>query len=333
MKSILVGADVIWQVYPSDTLKQLEQCAGLDSSFVINAENWKNYTKQMQEAELIFSTWGMVEFTKEEIREYLPNLKAVYYAAGSVQYFARPFLEGGVRVFSAWAANAVPVAEFTLAQIVLANTGYFQAAKYHSKGDTELSYPYAHRFPGNYGCKIGILGAGQIGTLVINMMKNYHLETLVFDPFLSDERAAQLGVTKASLEKIFAECQTISNHLANNEQTVGMLNYDRCFSRMKDTATFINTGRGAQVVEADLVRALQEKPDATALLDVTFPEPPEKGHPFYSMPNVLLTPHIAGSKGDEVQRMSLFMLQEYERVTSGVAPLYEVTTEMLAHMA
>lgn len=333
MKSILAGAPVILSVYPESTLNKLEQIAGLDSSFVIDQNNWKSYADQMREADMIFSTWGMPVFIEEEIREYLPKLKAVYYGAGSVQDFAKPFLNCGVRIFSAWAANAVPVAEYAVAQIILANTGYFQACAYHSCGDTEHSYPYGHLFPGNYGCKVGILGAGQIGTLVIKMLKSYHLDVLVFDPFLPDERAEQLGVKKTSLEEIFTECQTISNHLANNAQTVGMLNYERCFSRMKDTATFINTGRGAQVVEDDLVRVLTEKPNATALLDVTFPEPPQPGHAFYSMPNVFLTPHIAGSKGQEVQRMSLYMLQEFERVQSGEKPLYEVSMEMLAHMA
>ncbi|MDD6174324.1 MAG: hydroxyacid dehydrogenase [Firmicutes bacterium] len=333
MKSVLMGGNAIRNVYPAETRSELQKKAGLDTEQVFTGENWRSHTGELAEADAIFSTWGMPAFSEEEIRQYLPNVREVYYAAGSVQAFAKPFLHCGVRVFSAWAANAVPVAEFTVAQIILANTGYFQAARYHSCGDTKHSYPYGSLFPGNYGCRIGILGAGQIGTLVIRMLKAYRLEVLVFDPFLSDERAAELQVTKAPLETIFAECQTISNHLANNAQTVGMLNYETCFSRMKDNATFINTGRGAQVVEEDLVRALQEKPDATALLDVTWPEPPQPGHPFYSMPNVFLTPHIAGSKGDEVQRMSLYMLQEFDRVHSGEKPLYEVTEEMLAHMA
>ena len=76
-----------------------------------------------QNTEYIFSTWGMPQFTEEEIKRYLPSLKAVFYGAGSVQAFARPFLNCGVKVFSAWAANAVPVAEYTVAQILLAKPG------------------------------------------------------------------------------------------------------------------------------------------------------------------------------------------------------------------
>lgn len=93
------------------------------------------------------------------------------------------------------------------------------------------------------------------------MLKEYRLKVVVFDPFLSEEEAERLGVEKCGLERLFAESQTISNHLANNPQTAGMLNYG-LFRRMKPNATFINTGRGAQVVEADLVRALRENPGA-----------------------------------------------------------------------
>ena len=69
------------------------------------------------DVEMIFSTWGMLPLSKEEIAEKLPNLKHVFYAAGSVQYFARPFIESGVHVYSAWMANAVPVIQFAFAQI------------------------------------------------------------------------------------------------------------------------------------------------------------------------------------------------------------------------
>ncbi|MBR7097844.1 MAG: glycerate dehydrogenase, partial [Clostridia bacterium] len=125
---------------------------------------------------------------------------------------------------------------------------------------------------------------------------------------------------------------TVSNHLANNAQTRGMLNY-ALFSQMRQNAVFINTGRGAQVVEDDLVRALMERPDLTALLDVTYPEPPVEGHPFYTLPNCLLTPHIAGSAGDEVARMGKYMLDECQTYLAGEPCKYEVSLKMLETMA
>ena len=124
----------------------------------------------------------------------------------------------------------------------------------------------------------------------------------------------------------------MSNHLANNPQTVGMLKYD-LFSKMRENAVFINTGRGAQVVEDDLVRILRERPGLTALLDVTYPEPPVDGHPFYTLPNCLLTPHIAGSAGDELARMGEYMLTECQAYLGGKPCKYEVSIKMLETMA
>lgn len=287
-----------------------------------------------RQADYIFSTWGMFNLNEEELQTYFPRLKAVFYAAGSVQGFARPLLKRGVRVFSAFAANAVPVAEYTVAQIVLAGKGFLQTmALYSGDGNHRAASAYCNSFPGNYGCQVGLIGAGAIGKLVIRMLKSYRLKVVVFDPFLSEDEAERLGVEKCGLEKLFAESQTISNHLANNPQTVGMLNYG-LFRRMKPNATFINTGRGAQVVEADLARALREEPGRTALLDVTDPvEPVDPSGELCRLPNVFLTPHIAGSMAEEIRRMGEYMEEEYRAVAAGLPVRFEVTEKMLATMA
>lgn len=284
------------------------------------------------EVEYIFSTWGMPTMTEEDIRRCFPRLKCVFYAAGSVQAFARPFLACGVRVFSAWAANAVPVVEYTLAQIILANKGFFAHAREMKQGNREACKLMKTAYPGNYGENVGIIGVGMIGSQVAERLKSYKLNVLAFDPFLSDERAESLGIRKATLDEIFANCRVVTNHMANNEQTQGMLDY-KYFSEMLPYSTFINTGRGAQVVEEDLVRVLEERDDVTAILDVTFPEPPAKGHPFYRLPNCFLTPHIAGSLVNETHRMAEYIIEEYNRFISGEPCRYEVNEKMLETMA
>ncbi len=288
--------------------------------------------EELREVAYLFSTWGMPALGKEQIRAYFPGLKAVFYAAGSVQGFAREYLEAGVQVFSAWAANAVPVAEFTVAQILLAGKGYFQGLRRQERAGRAAFDSYSNTFPCNYHVKVGILGAGMIGSRVLEMLKAYDLETLAYDPFASDEKLQALGAKRATLEEIFSQCQTISNHIANLPATQGMLTYG-LFSRMKPNATFINTGRGAQVVEADLVRALQEEPGRTALLDVTWPEPPEEGSPLLTQENVFLSPHIAGSMHNEVARMGVYMEEEYQRLIQGRPTRYQVTLSMLETMA
>lgn len=285
-----------------------------------------------KETRYIFSTWGMPRFTRQEIRKYLPNLQAVFYAAGAVGYFAEPFLAEGIHVFSAWAANAIPVAEYTAAQIILANKGFFQLHGRYRNSHRE-AVDYANTFPGNYEAGVGLIGLGMISSHVIELLKPCNLDIYVCSNHLTHEHARALGVKKADMEYIFKNCQTISNHLANKDFNKGMLNY-ALFSLMKDNATFINTGRGQEVNEADLLRALTEKPGRTAVLDVTDPkEPVPTDDPIWKLDNVILTPHRAGSAGDEILRMGAYMMEEYHNFTTGGDTKYEVTTRMLATMA
>lgn len=332
MKAILLSdGEAIMKVYSERSLEELRKIPGF---------NGKAYTKEavvnnpnaFKETEYIFSTWGMPVFTEEEIGKYFPSLKCVFYAAGSVQKFARPFLNSGVKVFSAWAANAVPVAEYTVAEIILANKGFYLTSRILKAKDNTKAREEGGNYPGNYGAKVGIIGAGMIGKLVINMLKAYNIDVLVFDPFLPDEKAEELGVKKVELAELFSECNVISNHLANNEQTQKMLNYS-LFSSMKPYATFLNTGRGAQVVEDDLIRALTERPDLTAVLDVTMPEPPVETSELYTLENCILSPHIAGSSGNEIWRMAEYIVDEYKHYISGEPCKYEVSLKMLETMA
>ena len=323
--------DQIFSVYDAETVCKLQKITNIEKK-IYRKEDIISSPDEFLDVDIVFSTWGMPEFTEEEIKSCFPSLKCVFYGAGTVQKFARPFLACGVKVFSAWAANAVPVAEMTVAQIVLANKGYFLTNRlYHTEGNRAARDTFK-KCNGNYGETVGIIGAGMIGKLIIQMLKQYNLKVIVFDPLLSDEKADELGVEKCELGELFARAFVVSNHLANNEQTKGMLHYDH-FCRMRENAVLINTGRGAQVVEDDLVRVLRERPDLTALLDVTYPEPPADDHPFYTLPNCLLTPHIAGSAGDEVARMGEYMLDEYRAFLNGESCKYEVSMKMLETMA
>ena len=318
-------------VYGGDVIDRMGKLCEIDTT-VYSRDDVLASPARFSDVEIIFSTWGMPAFSTEEIKSIFPHLEALFYAAGTVQSFARPFLEAGCQVFSAWAANAVPVAEYAVSQIILANKGFFTHAYLMGQQKVKESKKLNSIYPGSYGARVGLIGCGMIGSLVAEMLKQYRLEVLVFDPFLSSEKAHKLGVRVTDLIEIFSTCQTVSNHLANNSQTRGILNYSH-FSAMLPYATFLNTGRGAQVVEDDLVRALTERPDLTAVLDVTFPEPPVADHPFYTLPNCFLTPHIAGSLGDEVRRMAEYMYEECGKYLAGQDCRYRVTEKMLETMA
>lgn len=324
------GRNAICQVYSPEILERLKREVNLHE-ITIDKGNLQEHAELLKPVEYVFSTWGMPAFSEEEITTYMPNLKVLFYAAGSVQAFARPFLRCGKMVLSAAAANGVPVAEFALAQILLANKGFYQSTV-KMKKDRAAASSFCRHFPGNYRVKVGLLGFGVIGSKVAELLKPFNVEVFVFDPFLSEERAGQCGVRKADLTEIFSTCQTISNHLADKDEIAGLLN-KRYFDLMGSHATFINTGRGRQVVERDLADALREVPTRTAVLDVTVREPLEPDSPLLELDNVFLTPHIAGSMGHEVWRMAEFMIEDLIRIQNGETPKYNVTLEMLETMA
>lgn len=175
----------------------------------------KSYTKtdilsnrsQFIDTTFVFSSWYMPVFSENEIDENFPSLKAVFYAAGTVKYFALPFLNRGIKVFSAASANAIPVAEFVTAQILLANKGYFQAQKEYKKPFWRFSFNKGRKCSdqknGNYNTKIGIIGCGAIGSRIVGLLKPYQLDVLVYDPYLSGNRIKELGVKKNRFEKPF----------------------------------------------------------------------------------------------------------------------------------
>ena len=309
--------------------KELEVLPG-----IVTEKNLEQHKAFLRETEVIVATWNIVPFTDAQLSEYFPKLQLVLYGAGSVQGFARPFLSRGIRLVSGWAAMSIPVSEMTASLVLLSNKGYFQTLlAYKRDGHSASKKLNSSTFPGNYEIKVGILGVGMIGSKVAERLKASNLEILVYDPYLSDERAAALEVKKATLEEIFSSCQTVTNHMAHNPQTENMLKYD-LFKLMPETASFINTARGAAVVEADLARALKEKPLRTAILDVTYPEPiQDKNHDFLALPNVFLTPHIAGYANLEVMRLADYMYDELLRFKAGEKLIYEVTLPMLESMA
>ena len=277
--------------------------------------------------DFLFSTWG---FPKIDVKKY-PNLKCVFYGAGSVQLFGRNLLENNIRLFSAWKANAVPVAEFTFAQILLAVKGYFPSLAI-AKKDRPKANRLINAHPGAYQTRVGILGLGAIGSLVAGRLKSTDLEVWVYDPFVTEERAKELGVSLHSLEEIFASCQVVTNHIANLPATVGILKREHFFS-MPDYACFINTGRGAQLDENDLYDALKENQTRFALLDVITDEKNFEKCVLNELDNCFITPHMAGTSGLETERMGQRMVDNLKLYLKGEKSEDEVTLKMLETMA
>lgn len=297
---------------------------------VITDKLLDEHQEQLAQVEAIFSTWSMFDLTPEQLAR-MPRLKGVFYAAGSVRHFAHNMIDRDIAVVSAWGANAFCVAEFTLSQILLAGKGYWRNMRdWHQRPVQPDIKPFKGK--GNYGHTVALLGAGQVGRRVMELLRHFKLDIAVYDPFLSDADAARLGARKVSLKEAFAHGYVVSNHMPNLPETTGIINRALLASMPAD-ATFINTGRGASVVESDLVAVMTERPDLTALLDVTDPEPPLTDSPLYGLPNVHLTSHIAGAINEEVVRMADCMIEEFQAFQAGKPLRFAVTKKMLETMA
>jgi phosphoglycerate dehydrogenase-like enzyme len=298
---------------------------------VVNGRSFDEHASKLGDVEVIFASWGLPAFTEAHFAA-MPRLRAVFYAAGNVKAFAGPLVERGVVLVSAWAVNAIPTAELVLSQILLTCRGYFRGVRlYAATKDPARAKDF--RRAGAAGETIGLIGTGFIAQRLAKHLHAFGFRVLASasDPFLTDERARHMGVERVPLEELFVRSFVVSNHVPDLPSTKQILGAD-LFARMRDGATFINSGRGAQVVEADLARVLAARPDLTALLDVTFPEPPRADSPLWTLPNVVVSPHVGGTIGDEVGRLADCVIEEFVAWRSGAPLRYQVTREILEAM-
>jgi phosphoglycerate dehydrogenase-like enzyme len=181
--------------------------------------------------------------------------------------------------------------------------------------------------PGIYGSTVGIVSLGLIGRGVCERLKPFGVKVIAYDPFVSETDAAALNVELCSLEDIFCNSDVVSLHTPLLKETERMITGAH-FASMRPWASFINTSRGAIVREQELIQTLQSRTDLLAILDVTHPEPPVPESPLYTLPNVVLTPHISGAASfRDIARMGKFVLDELQRYLQNEPLRWEVTRE------
>jgi phosphoglycerate dehydrogenase-like enzyme len=229
----------------------------------------------------------------------------------------------------AYAANAVPVSEYVLAAILfsLKRGWHFAFMTRHDRTISGQS-----QVPGAYGSTVGLVSLGMVGRQVRERLRPFDLRVVAYDPFVTSQEARTLDVDLMSLEDLFESSDVVSLHTPWLPETEGMILGSHLAS-MKRNATLINTSRGAVVRETEMVEVLRERTDLWAVLDVTHPEPPEPDSALYALPNVVLTPHIAGSLGRECRRMGRLVVDELRRYVEGEPLRHEVTSDRAALMA
>lgn len=319
----------IARVWNTTQREQLAEMVELHPD-VIQSAQMPAYADWLAESEVIFSTWGMPLLNNEQL-SMLPRLRALFYAAGTVKEFAYPLLERNIVIANAAAANAIPVAEYSLSQILFSlKLGWQHLRQLQTSpgpsGWMQLS------LPGCYKARVGVISLGLIGSKLCELLKNFSVHVLAYDPFVKDETFRDLGAKRAPLTEIFRDCDVISIHTPLLPKTEGMIT-GRLIGEMKLNATLINTSRGALIRENELAQVLKSRSDLTAVLDVTCTEPPEAGSPLYQLPNIILTPHIAGACGNEVNRMADMVHSEFKAWREGRALRHAVQRELIKSQA
>ncbi|MEV0615450.1 hydroxyacid dehydrogenase [Nonomuraea sp. NPDC050404] len=281
----------------------------------------------LAEAEVLYTSWWCPPITAEVLAA-APRLRAIVHAAGSVKHHVTEACwQRGLLVSSAAAANAEPVAEYTLAAILFAGKRVLESARLYRerRGRIDLDGLYAGY--GNYRRAVGIIGASRIGRRVIELLRPFELEVLVSDPYLTED----LGVRQVGLDELFERSDVVSVHAPALPETHHLVNAAR-LAAMRDGATLINTARGA-LVDEDALIAEVSSGRLHAVIDVTEPDPPLPDSPLYDLPGVLLTPHIAGSLGGELARIADLAVDEVARYAKGLPFAHGVTVEDLATSA
>lgn len=331
LKGIYVMLPQVFEnVYSAETQERISKHVDIIAGNM-SAEELLADLSILKEVDVIFSGWGAPVFDETLLRA-TPNLKALFYGAGTLKsVLTDSFWEHNVKVTTANVANAIPVAEYSLAGILFALKNVWKLASQVRKDKTYQLGLFAP-VVGNYQSTVGIISLSQVGRMVIEHLKHFDVNVIGYDPYVSQEEFNQLGVKSVSLEGLFEQSDVVSLHAPLLPDTEGMIKKEH-FESMKENSSFINTARGAIVDEVAMIEVLKERQDITALLDVTFPEPPEEDSPLYTMENVVLTPHIAGSAGNEQARLGVYMADELERFIQGESLKYEVNQVQFNRMA
>ncbi|MGW3400267.1 hydroxyacid dehydrogenase [Streptomyces zhihengii] len=315
-------------LFPAPAVRRLTGWVDIDPDEV--AEDFSR-APALHAAEILITSWGCPAIDGDVLAR-APALKAVVHAAGSVKHHVtQACWDRGIRVSSAAAANAVPVAEYTVAAVLLANKRVLEIGALYREHRAPLDW--SRRFPGfgNYRRTVGVVGASLVGRKVLELLRPHDLDLLLTDPHVDAEQARRLGARQVELDELVAASDVVSLHAPELPETRHLMDARR-LALLRDGATLVNTARGS-LVDTGALTAEAATGRIHAVVDVTEPEVLPAGSPLYRLPNVLLTPHIAGSLGGELGRITHSALDEIERYCAGRPFAHAVRHEALSTSA
>jgi phosphoglycerate dehydrogenase-like enzyme len=284
---------------------------------------------RLAEVEVLLTSWGAPALTPERLAG-APHLRAVFHCAGSVRALVTEEVwRRGLLLTSGAEANAVPVAEFTLAMVILAGK---KAPFIAAAGGAAPSLGGSARWGdlSNLRRTIGVVGYSRIGRLVVERLRA-NLEgvrVLVSDPFADPAEVAATGAELVDLHAALPQVDVLTIHAPALPSTAGLVGREE-LALLRDHATVVNTARGS-LLDHDALADECRTGRLFAVLDVTDPEPLPADSPLRSMPTVLLTPHLAGSLGTEVHRLTDRALDDLARWCAGEPVVDRVSAESMA---
>jgi phosphoglycerate dehydrogenase-like enzyme len=313
-------------------LRRLRHVARVDPELLISSPaDFTGRAAQLVDVEALFTCWGCPPLTPDALAR-MPRLRTVVHAAGSVKgHITRACWERGLTVSCAAAANALPVAEYTVAAILFSGKRILKLARTYRSRRTPPEGLLGCPGLGNFRRTVGVVGASRTGRRVIELLRPFDLRVLVYDPYLTGEAAHQLGAELVELDQLARRSDIVTLHAPALPSTRHLFDRAR-LALLPDGATLINTARGWLVDTAALTDELV-RGRLSAVLDHTEPEVLPADSPLYELPNVLLTPHVAGSLGTELTRLAHAAIDELERYAAGLPYAQPVTRRILTYSA
>lgn len=281
---------------------------------------------------MLITGWGTPALT-EAMLDAAAELRVMVHAAGSIKHLVTEAIwRRDLRIGTCREALAVGVAETTLGMMIAGLKGLFPADRLTAgnrwkHGDTETDFPIREMFD----VTVGIIGASMVGRHTLRLLQHFEVRCLLNDPHVTAEEARQLGAEKVELDELMRRSDVCSLHAPALPSTRHMLDR-RQFRLMPDHAVFINTARGMIVEEDALIEELRTG-RISAFIDVTDPEPPRLDHPFRTLPNVVLTPHLAGAMSNGCRRLGRSAVDQLLQFVAGRPMEGEVVAAQFASLA
>ncbi len=281
----------------------------------------------VESASIAICSWGSPPLTADVLKA-APALDLVIYAAGSVKPIVTPeFIASAIKITNGAGVIAQNVAECTLGYIIVSLKNAWRLAA-ETKAGYWRNTPERLKTQELFGKTIGVVGAGFVGRSVLKLLSLFAVQLLVYDPFITEEQATQLGARKVELDELMRNADVVTLHAPDLPATRHMID-GRRLMLLKDGAIIVNTARGSLIDESALIAELR-KGRIMACLDVTDPEPPDlTAHPFRTLTNVVLTSHIAGGVTNGRLRLGKLVLDEVKAYLAGQPPLFPVDLSRL----